>query len=287
MSIYSGKCDLCDHIGGMGGWYDRDGNPVKFGDENVHVYYSDEMQDFIEFKRRTGGVMYQHMRIEVTEFNQNFVAKKCDAFKVIEHIEKVKDKRLKSGEREKKTYTYEYFGKEYKTLKELNKKHVYITKEIHFDTLLDVIPYYPYIVSTCYSDKDKMVVYLSKHSYVDEQEESAYKWGREGNFAAHYSRKELQDHYREVVLRYYNPAGREQIELVSFNEEGVGYVSNPIDTNFYVKWKFDKPTSFWTSPEVIDADKGIIKMSKNDLLELGNKVNVYYVKQTDKKIYLG
>jgi len=81
ISRYSGKCDLADHIGGMGGWYDRDGNPVNFGDENVHVYYSDEMQDFIEFKRRTGGVMYQHMRIEVTELNQKLVSKKCSNLK--------------------------------------------------------------------------------------------------------------------------------------------------------------------------------------------------------------
>ena len=286
MSKMSGKCDLYDHIGGMGGWYDRDGNPVKFGDENVHVYYSDEMQDFIEFKRRTGGVMYQHMRIEVTELNQKLVSKKCKQFKVIEHVERVKDKRLKSGEKEKTTYTYEYFGKEYKTLKELNKKHVYITKEIHFDTLLDIIPYYPYIVSTSFSDKDKAIVYLSNKSFVDEEEELALKHGWERSSTDFY-RKELQDHYREVVLRYYNPAGREQTELVSFNEEGIGYVSNPIDTNFYVQWKFDKPTSFWTSPEVLDADKGMIKISKNDLSSFGNKLNVYYVKQAEKKIYLG
>lgn len=286
MSIYSGKCDLCDHISGMGGWYDRDSNPVKFGDENVHVYYSDEMQDFIEFKRKTGGVMYQHMRIEVTEWNQDLIEKKCKGFKVNKHTKIVSDKRTKTGEKEITYYTYTYYGKEYNNLKELNKKHVYITKEIHFDTLLDIIPYYPYIVSSSFSDKDKMIVYLSSKSYVDEQEESAYKNGREGSFMTYY-RKELQDHYRDVVLRYYNPIGREQVELVSFNEDGIGHVSNPIDTNFYVSWKFDKPTSFWTSPEVLDADKGMIKISKNDLSMLGNKVNVYYVKQIEKKIYLG
>ena len=34
----------------------KDGNPVKIGDPNVHVYYSDEMLDFIAFKKKTGGL---------------------------------------------------------------------------------------------------------------------------------------------------------------------------------------------------------------------------------------
>ena len=50
MSIYSGKADLCDHIAGLGGWYDRYGNPVKIGQEGVGAYYSDEYQDFLKFK---------------------------------------------------------------------------------------------------------------------------------------------------------------------------------------------------------------------------------------------
>ena len=54
MSIYSGKCDLCDHIMGTAGWYDKDGNPVKMG-EGSGAYYSDEYRDFLEFKKRTGG----------------------------------------------------------------------------------------------------------------------------------------------------------------------------------------------------------------------------------------
>ena len=64
MSRWSGKCDFADHISGLGGWYDKDGNPVKFGQEGVGAYYSDELQDFREFKRKTGGVMYQHKRIK-------------------------------------------------------------------------------------------------------------------------------------------------------------------------------------------------------------------------------
>ena len=55
MSIYSGKCDLADHISGLGGWFDKDCNPVSFGQEGVGVFYSDEMLDFEAFKEQTGG----------------------------------------------------------------------------------------------------------------------------------------------------------------------------------------------------------------------------------------
>ena len=124
MSRWSGKCDFADHIAGLGGWYDKDGNPVKFGQEGVGAYYSDELQDFREFKRKTGGVMYQHKRIKkIDEWNQDFVAKKCSNFKIIKHVNKVDDKRKKEGYREVVSYTYEYWGKEY-TQKEINKRVV-------------------------------------------------------------------------------------------------------------------------------------------------------------------
>ena len=121
ISIYSGKCDLADHISGMGGWYNKEGKPVKFSDPDVHVFYSDEYQDFLAFKKATGGVMYHHKKVVVTEWNQNEIAQQNEFFKVIEHKETITDKRTKSGEKEKVTYTYEYFGKEYKSLKEINK----------------------------------------------------------------------------------------------------------------------------------------------------------------------
>ena len=62
MSMFSGKCDFADHIAGLGGWYDKDGNPVKFGQEGVGAYYSDELQDFKEFKRKTGNCRHRRKR---------------------------------------------------------------------------------------------------------------------------------------------------------------------------------------------------------------------------------
>ena len=146
MSIYSGKCDLCDHIAGMGGWYDKNGNPVKMGDPNVEAYYSDEMQDFLAFKKETGGVLHQHKKMTVTKWNHDEAKKWCPELEIIEHKKTVVDNRQKSGLRTETYYTYKYFNKEY-TLKELNKKGVWITIDIHFNTLLDLIPYYPYLIT--------------------------------------------------------------------------------------------------------------------------------------------
>ena len=68
MSVFSGKNDCVDYISGLGGWFDRDGKPVKLGEANC--YYSDEMLDFEEFKRQTGGVIHQRKNRTGTELNQ-------------------------------------------------------------------------------------------------------------------------------------------------------------------------------------------------------------------------
>lgn len=283
MSKYSGVCDLCDHISGMGGWYDRDGNPVKFGTEGVNVYYSDEYQDFLAFKKKTNGTIYQHLRVEVTEYNQDFIAEHCDYFRVIKHIKKTPDKRTKSGEKESTYYTYMYYDKEYNSLKEINKKHVYIIKEIHFNSLLELLPYYPYIVKAAACNGDAHKVWISSRSYVDEEEDRALKHGWEHSMTDHY-RQQLAEHYQEVVLRYYNPAGREVEEYAKFDPEtGQATLANGIDDRFRVAWVNPEKKSFWTSPKVIDYDKGIIKISEADLGTFGNNVLVRYIKKKDRE----
>ena len=288
MSIHSGVCDLCDHISGMGGWYDRAGNPVKFGTEGVNVYYSDEYQDFLTFKRKTNGTLYQHLRVEVTEHNQDFIAEHCDYFKVIKHTKKTPDKRTKSGEKESTYYTYMYYDKEYNSLKEINKKHVCIVKEIHFNSLLELLPYYPYIVKAAACNGDTHKVWISSRSYVDEEEDQALKHGWKHSMIDHY-RQQLAEHYQEVVLRYYNPTGREIEEYAKFDQETKqATLANGIDDRFRVTWVNPEKKSFWTSPKVIDYDKGIIEISEADLGTFGNNVLVGYVKKKDREeIFLG
>ncbi len=288
MSKYSGKYDVCDFTSGMGGWYDRDGNSVKFGAEGVYVYYSDEYQDFLAFKKKTNGTLYQHLRVEVTEYNQNYIAEHCDHFKVIKHTKKTPDKRTKSGEKESTYYTYMYYDKEYKSLKELNRKHVYIEKEIHFNSLLELLPYYPYIITAAVCNEDTYKIWISSRSYVEEEEDKALKLGWKHSLTDHY-RQQLAEHYQEVVLRYYNPAGREVEEYAKFDPETKqAILANGIDDRFTVVWVNPEKKSFWTSPKVIDYDKGIIEISEVDLETFGNNVLVRYVKKKDKEeIFLG
>ncbi len=278
MSKFSGKCDLYDHIAGMGGWFDKDGNPVKFGDPNVHVYYSDEWLDFLAFKEQTGGVLHQHRKITLTPWNHEDVKKLCKEFDYQEHTRIVLDKRVKNGQREEKYLTYTYYNKEY-TLKELNKKGIWITIDIHFDTLLDLIPYYPYIVSMACGG----TVYISQQSFVDEELEDHLDGGWYSDFWQHY-KKELQEHYQEVVLEYYNPEGREVTETLKFvktkDSRYLATTAWPIDSNFKAKWQTNK--SHWTSPKIVGENA--IEMSKEDFEHyLGDTASVYYVKAKDKE----
>lgn len=289
MSMFSGKCDLYDHIMGTAGWYDRDGKPVKFG-EGFGAYYSDEYRDFLKFKKSTGGVLHQHKKITLTPWNHEEIKKLCEEFDYQEHTRIVPDKRQKSGQREEKYLTYTYWGKEY-TLKELNKKGIWITIDIHFDTLLDLIPYYPYIVSMRYHSDGKEIIYISEQSFVDEDLDGHLEHGWYNDFWQHY-KKGLQDHYREIVLRYYNPTGREIKENITFmkevaedgTEKYIGRTLYPMDENFEPKWTTNKTR--WTSPKRIDEHR--IEMSKEDFEHyLDATQEVYYVKKKDYELYLG
>ena len=288
MSIYSGKCDLADHIGGLGGWYNKDGKPIDFGDKNTYVYFSDEYRDFLAFRNRTGGMLYQHLKIEVTRWNLDYVKEHCEEFNYTKHIEQTPDKRAKNGYKEKIFYSYTYWNQEYTSLKELNKKGVYITLTIHFNTLLDLIPYYPYTVTMSCWDNDHEVVYISNQSYVIKNRNELLVGGYENMWETY--NKTLQDHYRKVILTYFNPEGRENIEEVSFDKTRKAKVSKPIDENFNVEWYFNEGENnrHWDSPIVIDYEEGEIEMSGPDYATfLPHTVKVKYVEKKDYPLNLG
>ena len=206
MSFASGKCDLCDFIEGLAGWHDKDGNKVNFG-EGSGPYHGDEYQDFLEFKRRTGGVIHQRMKVKVSKWNQEDVQARCPQLGIIHHSEKIPDRRCKDGFRTKEYDTYTYYGDEYKTLKELNGRGVYITLDIHFETLLDLIPYYPHLVASSSASKDSMYVVISNKPYpIEKRDESMATGGRIFDYWLDYA-KALQEHYNHVLLKYYGNKG--------------------------------------------------------------------------------
>ena len=154
MSIWSGKCDLADHISMMK-HRTKDGSDKKEDLDKARVLYSDDMECFEIFKKRTGGVIYQQVKLELTKFN---IDKEIE---INEHLEKFVNENGKT--------IYKYYGQEFKTLKSLNKYGYYIKKEIHFQTLLDIIPYYPYIVTICCSNEGKETVVISSESFVESE----------------------------------------------------------------------------------------------------------------------
>ena len=288
MSMYSGKYDLADHIGGLGGWFNKEGKPVEFGDKDTSVYFSDEYRDFLAFKKKTGGVLHQHIKVEVTNWNLEFVKEHCDMFHYDEYFDEVPDKRKKYGYKTVVTYTYYYWNKEYTSLKELNKHGVYITIDIHFNTLLDLLPYYPYTISISYCDKGEEVIYISNQSFVIKERNELLGNGYESMWE--YYNKQLQDHYREIVLKYYNPEGREIIEELTFDKDKRAFTSKPIDENFYVEWYFNEgeKNAHWENPIVVDYDKGEIEMGGPDYTTfLPHTMKVKYVEKKEYPLVLG
>lgn len=299
MSVFSGKCDLADHIFGMGGYYDKDGNSVKFGQEGVGCFYSDELRDFEAFKKQTNGVIYQHRNIpQVTRDNQEFVKEHCPHFDFIMHVNYIPDKRIKSGYKKQISYTYEYWGKEY-TQKELKKKGgVYITVEIHFETLLDIIKYYPYIV--CFSCGDAVVI--SNESYVDEHYQSALECGY--NTRKQYEDKRLADHYKDVCKNYilYKLEERTKIIPLDLNKMECPlldpvpgeecdpeeerfyemYLPDHVDYNHPIEYIWDdgKLHTHWTSPKLINNESGIYN---HGVISLSSKDVEGYLKEDIEK----
>lgn len=296
MSKFSGKCDLYDHIAGMGGWYDQHGNKVKFGQKNVSCYYSDELQDFEAFKKATNGKLHRHYKVVVTQFNQEFVKQHCKEFDFIKHSEERPNKVSKTGFKTFTYYTYIYFGKEY-SLKELNKHGVYIDVEILFDTLLDIIPYYPYIVTACYQADGTQYVVISNESFVESsfKDHLQYGWIDSIDY-----RQILQEHYLEVCKNYFLndlAARTKQISLIGYKPLHNGYyellLPTPADYMHKVKfvWNTGKAKAHWCGPILKDVNTVLI--SEQDIDHFladdikNNTVNLEYVEKViDKELHL-
>ena len=288
MSFLSGKCDLLDHISGLGGYYDKDGNRITFIEEYCGPLYSDIYQDFLVFKKQTGGVLHQYKRIkEVTPNNHHFIESKLPEFKVITHKTKVQDRRTKSGFNERITYGYEYFGKEYTAQELKDKGGVSIIVDIHFDTLLELAMYFPYTVSVTSSADDKKYVVISEESYVERHYDELIQHGYEVS-REHYN-KLLVEYIKDLSFKYFDPRGKENVEIITFEEQDgkyIGKTSKPIDPDFEVKWN-DKSQVHFSSPSIEDADKGLISIHENDFCNgFGDKAEIYYVEKTDKTLYL-
>ena len=189
MSKFSGKCDLYDHISM---------EKMEPSPSNPNILISDDNECFEIFKKKTDGKIYQHIEIELTEFNieneiENNKYLSRDEIRVVKN-----DKRYKSGIKEVVQYVYHYFGKTFHSLRELNNYGYIGVKTIEFDTIFDLIPYFPYTIASAACSKDSEKIFISSMSHPDAEYLSHRKYGNNPRLSTYY-KKELQKYYFEKV----------------------------------------------------------------------------------------
>lgn len=175
MSKFSGRCDLYDHIYMIG---------CRGTDNNTS-----EKERFEIFKKRTGGLLHQRVLFNLDKYN------------IDKEIEIINNEKILCKKKVNNRYRYYYFGEEYKTLKALNKRGYYCTIDLPFDTMLDLVKYYGYIISSMASDEDSEYIYITNESEIDEKRKHQYF--RENNQNKFYGEYELNEEYIRLVKKYY------------------------------------------------------------------------------------
>ena len=167
------------------------------------IHYPDELECFEKFKELTGGIIHQEIEVEATPYNDEFLEGKVPGFKVIKHEASIPDRRFKEGKRVGKWKTYEVYDREYSDLNSLNRKErLFMNREIRFDDLLDIIPYYPYGIIYEYTDANHEQLTIASRNYLDIARMDGIKFGHDSSGEWRYLRQ-LQEHYLEVVALYF------------------------------------------------------------------------------------
>ena len=252
MSI-CGKYDLYDHICMEKMHHQDPYNPNS-------PLVSDIMECFEVFKERTGGILYQHYKVEVNDYNKFQIEKKCPFLNIIGHKSIKEDKRYKDSKKEIITYSYKYYDKEYSSLKELNKKGVYATREIKFENIFELIPYFPYIIASMSSNGNKEIIFISKESYTDKRfEKDMITFPDNADEHNYYYRKNLANITKEICLKYFSDYKertiKEELEVIKENDKYVVHTSRDIDYNFEAKVdedNKDKIVCYSLTPKYID-----------------------------------
>lgn len=274
----------------MGGWYDKEGNSVNYGQEGVYTRYSNILKDFESFKEKTNGVIYQHKKVNLQswfrEDEYNFI-KEHSALGAFDYT-KVEE------EKSKPIYIFTYWDKEY-TFKELKKKGVWVEVPIHFNTLLDLLPYLPYIVTSGGGNH----VVISDKSEVDESRDNFICNNATDSVMFDSYKKELADLYKEVCKEYFLKDIDKRTKIVPITDifrdeckEGDtsrGYIlqiqDDEIDYMHDIEfvWKDGNKHSHWTSPKYIDEhniaidEKDVEYFLKDDIKD--NNVSIKYVQK--------
>lgn len=165
MSKFTGKCDLYDHIYMIGS---------KGTDDSMT-----DLERFEVFKQRTGGKIYQTIPVELTKFN-------------IEYFLANDEQLVKTSD------GYQYWGKTFKTLKQLNKHGYWTKRTIEFETMLDILPYVGNIISLLLSNEGHETVFISRKSYPEMRYDESLEYGHPRDCSLEF-RRSLQAEFRKIA----------------------------------------------------------------------------------------
>lgn len=187
MSRFSGKCDI----------YDLIYSSCRSNDWEM------KKTAFEIFKEETGGKLYQNLTVELNAWNLDkeieYINRPEYLSKEVEVIQ-VPDKRCKSGFKTKEKVFVKYLGE---LIPLESKPKICVYKVIYFEDMIDLVPYYPYIVSSYgrYVKNGKIVcrVTISKESYLDNKYLDNRKLGGDISYLEQY-RKNLKEELINTVL---------------------------------------------------------------------------------------
>lgn len=178
MSKFSGKCDLYDHV-------------FMIGCKGTADEMS-ELEKFEIFKQRTSGLLHQSRKLYLEKWNVDY------------EIEYRNNPAILRKEKVNGRTKYFYYGKAYSSLKALNKVGYYTDFLIYFDTILDLVPYYPYIIAICASDQEGEYIEITKHSHVEDELMEPWRKIKYGKDSIHsYYKEQLNKELIRIVKEYY------------------------------------------------------------------------------------
>lgn len=173
--------------------------------------------------------------------------------------------------------SYYYWDKEYDSLKKLNKHGVYVMIDIPFDTIFDLIPYYPYVIACHYFSKEKEMVILAHESFVDQtiDERLESGWFDKDSISFQWRYKqELAEHTHEVAAQLdknlaarYDVINIHDTQMIKDGEYYLVKTEYPVDYNHKIEWlnaSMETPQhTRWTSPAYRDTNT--LALNKKDI----------------------
>lgn len=179
MSRFSGKCDLYDSI-------------MMIGCKGTNDEMT-EIEKFQIFKERTNGVIYQSKKLYLTKYNIDY------------EIEYINNPQILRKEKINGRTKYFYYGKSFSSLKALNNKGYYTKHKIIINELIDLVPYYPHLISIHFSDENSEYIEIANNSYVTEEEMAPWRKATYGyeNSCLNYYKENLRKELIRVAKEYY------------------------------------------------------------------------------------